>query len=89
MTRRSWLALVIVLLALANGATSYAARRFDTPDQIAQVFDDEVAPCVVVAPPQVPLRVDVVVDMLEPVAPAIVDRAVLVLAPKTSPPQKP
>jgi hypothetical protein len=44
---------------------------------------------VVVAPPQVPLRVDVVVDMLEPVAPAIVDRAVLVLAPKTSPPQKP
>lgn len=89
MTRRSWLALLIVLLALANGATSRAARRVDLADQVAQAFDDEVVPCTVAAPPDVPERTDVVVETKEPTARAIVDRRpLLIIAPKTSPPRE-
>ena len=86
MKRRSWLALVVVLLALwANGVTASYAAKFAADDETAQ-FGDDALPCVIVVH-EPPVRVHVIVDTHVPVQRAIVERPIIKLAPKTSPPR--
>ena len=87
MKRRSWLALVIVLLALwVNGVTTSSAGRFRTDDDISQPFCDDAVPCAIVVH-QAPVRTHVIVETQVAPQLAVIEQQVISIAPKTSPPR--
>ncbi len=89
MKRRSWLALVVLVLIGINATMlAHSARASRIDDDYALAFDDDASPCEV--PPQVVIaelpRTATVVDEVPLATSAGHDASILAIAPKTSPP---
>lgn len=85
MTRRPWLAIVVLVL-IGIGSTTLVQARTRCDDTLSFAFSDDVAPCEV-TPFVAPLAARTAILVDEPPLTALaIEHEVIAIAPKTSPP---